>query len=229
MRKQLHCATVKIISLHQLPKVHAVTRISHLCLSSSPQLERTEQRPRFDGSRGACHQFVQELSGRATAPGSDEPSCPAVKLTLHPVGGPRAPRGAIDAVQHSTVRGRVCLCTFSSVAGFCALCKVLPLPKDQQLIETESGTATVAGNGMNAQFGETVHCMAAEPQAVFLRVCVVDRGQEVAYETSCLGRLRVGYRVLNLRSMLGTRIELCHLLVCISFRHEPFSWATARQ
>jgi hypothetical protein len=106
---------------------------------------------------------------------------------------------------------------------------VLPLPKDQQLIETESGTATVAGNGMNAQFGETVHCMAAEPQAVFLRVCVVDRGQEVAYETSCLGRLRVGYRVLNLRSMLGTRIELCHLLVCISFRHEPFSWATARQ
>jgi len=131
--------------------------------------------------------------------GSDEPSCPAVKLTLHPVG------------------------------GFCALCKVLPLPKDQQLIETESGTATVAGNGMNAQFGETVHCMAAEPQAVFLRVCVVDRGQEVAYETSCLGRLRVGYRVLNLRSMLGTRIELCHLLVCISFRHEPFSWATARQ
>ena len=73
--------------------------------------------------------------------------------------------------------------------------------------------------------GETVHCVAAEPHATFLRVSVTERrdragvsnllgegwrdaGQEVAYTIAVLGRLRRGYRVLQLRGLLGTRIEL---------------------
>ena len=86
---------------------------------------------------------------------------------------------------------------------------------------------------MNAAYGESVHqnihCVAAEPHATIVRVSVTDGGQEVAYETAVLGRLRGGYRVLQMRSVLGTRIELCYLLVKISFGSEPNLWATPRQ
>ena len=41
-----------------------------------------------------------------------------------------------------------------------------------------------------------------------------------------LGRLRRGYRVFRLRSMLGTRIELCHLFVKVSFGSEDNKWAS---
>ena len=53
--------------------------------------------------------------------------------------------------------------------------------------------------------------------------------QEVAYETAVLGRLRGGYRVFRLRSMNGTRIELCYLLARISFGSEVNEWATPRE
>eukprot|EP00966_Prymnesium_polylepis_P174736 4043848-Prymnesium_polylepis.2 len=83
-------------------------------------------------------------------------------------------------------------------------------------------------NGMNAQFGVPVHFVAAEPQATFLRVGVIDRGREVACECCVLGRLRGGHRVLQLRGALGTRIELCFLYVTISFGSEPNLWPTSR-
>ena len=83
---------------------------------------------------------------------------------------------------------------------------------------------------MNASFDQTVHCIAAGPDATFLRVSVHDGNrQEVAYETAVLGRLRRGYRILQLRGPLGTRIELCYLFVKISFGKEPNEWANPRQ
>ena len=86
-------------------------------------------------------------------------------------------------------------------------------------------------NGCSARFGETMaHCVAAEPHATFLRVSVSDGGEEVAYETAVLGRLREGYRVFRLRDpSLGTRISLCYLLVHIRFSEVPHQWATARE
>jgi len=116
------------------------------------------------------------------------------------------------------------------MGGFCAISKTLPLP---QSVETETVIPEVAGNGMNAAYGESVHqnihCVAAEPHATIVRVSVTDGGQEVAYETAVLGRLRGGYRVLQMRSVLGTRIELCYLFIKISFGSEPNLWATPRQ
>ena len=82
---------------------------------------------------------------------------------------------------------------------------------------------------MNATFGELVHCVAAEPHGVLLRVGVYDGTQEVAYEIAVLGRLRGGFRVLQLRSMLGTRIELCHLFVHVEHGTEANVRMTARQ
>ena len=82
---------------------------------------------------------------------------------------------------------------------------------------------------MLAGYKRTVHCAAAEPLATFLRVMVVEDGQELAYTTAVLGRLRRGYRVFQLRSMLGTRIELAYILVRITFDSEPNLWISARQ
>ena len=56
-----------------------------------------------------------------------------------------------------------------------------------------------------------------------------DDGEEVAYETAVLGRLRRGYRVLLLRSSLGTRIELCYLFVHVYFGQVINLWPTPRQ
>eukprot|EP00966_Prymnesium_polylepis_P200035 4635753-Prymnesium_polylepis.1 len=88
-------------------------------------------------------------------------------------------------------------------AGFVAFSKTLPLPQN---VEPEISTAVVKGNGMNAPFGDTIHCAASEPHSTFLRIAVMDRQQEVAYESAVLGRLKRGYRVLQLRELLGTPI-----------------------
>ena len=101
----------------------------------------------------------------------------------------------------------------------------LPFPLNA---ETEVALAQREG-GLNSTFDQIVHCVAAEPHAVFLRVGVSDAEQEVAYMTVVLGRLRRGYRVLPLRSPLGTQIEICVLFVKISFGTEDNLWATARQ
>ena len=82
---------------------------------------------------------------------------------------------------------------------------------------------------MNAPLGETIHCVAAEPYASFLHVSVADGGCDVAYEVAVLGRLRRGYRILQLRSVLGTRIELSYVLVRIQFGNELNVWPTPRQ
>jgi len=112
------------------------------------------------------------------------------------------------------------------IAGFCTVSSALPL---RQSVECEIVSAAVEGNGLNAPYGETVHCIAAEPHATFLRVGVIVEGQEVAYETAVLGRLCRGYRVIQMRSAFGTRIELCYVFVRVSFGSEPNFWATPRQ
>jgi len=111
------------------------------------------------------------------------------------------------------------------IGGFCAISQVLPLqPNPGREIELPCKS-----NGMNTAFGETIHCVAAEPHTTFLRIFVSDGGQQVAFESAVLGRLRHGYRVFQLRSLLGTRIELCHLFVKISVGDEPNLWSNPRQ
>jgi len=113
-----------------------------------------------------------------------------------------------------------------AIGGFHLISNTLPLPA---IGETRVAISP-RDNGMNATFGgEEVHCVAAEPNAVFLRLGVMDGRQEVACDTVVLGRLRPGYRTLQLRSSLGTRIELAYLLVHVSFSRETHIWATPKQ
>jgi hypothetical protein len=87
-------------------------------------------------------------------------------------------------------------------AGWCTISSSLPLP---ETIETEISLSPNNGDaGVNSVFNDSVHCAAAEPHTVFIRVGVVDGGQEVSYETLPLGRLRRGYRVFQMRGMLGS-------------------------
>ena len=116
---------------------------------------------------------------------------------------------------------RTCLVLVAT--GFCAVSKVLPLP---QTAEAETSTSAVMGNGINAPVNIRVHCIAAEPDATFLRLCVIDGKHEVAFESVVLGRLRHGYRVFQMRGWLGTRIELCFIFVRIAFGTEPNLWPT---
>jgi len=177
-RDRLHRCTLEIISLHNLPKCR-------------------EQRPRFDGSRSACHLYVPELSGAAAPPDGAAAVSSSLKLhfSVHPIG------------------------------GFCAISKTLPLPHE---IETDVEVHAPKGDRVNVSFGENIHCVAAEPHATFLHMSVVDGVKEVAYDCFVLGRLRRGYRVIQMRSSLGTRIELCYLLVCFSFGCEVQLWSTPR-
>jgi len=116
--------------------------------------------------------------------------------------------------------------TLHPIGGICALYRTLPFDES---IATELELSR-HDSGMNAEIGETIHCVAAEPHATFLRVGVVDGRQgEVAYESYVLGRLSGGYRVLKLRDIMGTRIELAYLFVKISFGMEANLWLTLRQ
>mmetsp|Transcript_35783 Transcript_35783/g.94010 ORF Transcript_35783/g.94010 Transcript_35783/m.94010 type:complete len:182 (-) Transcript_35783:1326-1871(-) len=69
-RDTLHRTTFALLSLHNLPK-------------------RCERRPRFDGSRGACHGYAPELSGASTPPNDVAHYSPCLTLSLHPIGGNR--------------------------------------------------------------------------------------------------------------------------------------------
>ena len=150
--------------------------------------QRGERRPSLEGSRRNCHAYRPELSGTAAPPSSVEPSSPAITVSMHPIG------------------------------GCCAVSRKMPMLPSTG---TEVTTNSVGNNGLNPCFDTPVYCVAAEPHSCFVRFSVVDTGhprsreQEVAYDVVVLGRLRRGYRVLQLRSELGTRIELCYLLVCI--------------
>ena len=110
------------------------------------------------------------------------------------------------------------------IGGFCSVSTELP----PSHIRSEHVTAAVQQNGRRPRFGETIHCLAVEPYQVFLHVAIVDNNmiEEVPYETVVLGRLRPGYRVLQLRNRRGTRIEFCFLFVKISFGREDHKWAT---
>jgi len=113
-----------------------------------------------------------------------------------------------------------------SIGGFFAMSSVLPIP--QHRTETEL-TLPAATNGLNAYIGERIHCVAAEPHAVFLRIGVVDGRRELAFEVAVLGRLRRGYRVMCLRAPLGTRIELAYLFLRIDLACDvPNLWAPPR-
>ena len=83
-------------------------------------------------------------------------------------------------------------------------------------------TQAVEKSGFNACFSNElpVHCLAAEPRETLLRVGVWDHGTLVAYDTLVLGTLRAGHRCIQLRSRLGTRIELCHLFVHVALGEE---------
>jgi len=176
-RRFLHCVTLHVISLHNLPK-------------------RGERRPHYSGSRSACHDYHPELSGDSAPPSGANPSSPSLSISLHPIGG---------------------VCGLSRSFSF------------HENMETELALSS-RDNGMNAEINDEIHCIAAEPHATILRVGVVDGLQgEVAYEVAMLGRLRGGFRIFQLRSVFGTRIELCYLFVKISFAMEPNLWLTLRQ
>jgi len=174
-REQLHSAKIEILSLHNCPKLR-------------------ERRPLLAGRREECHRYEPELSGTGALPDPSEPSSPAIRVTLHPIG------------------------------GFCAVWSSDAPPSRESAANLEHCTTPVSVNGLNASFSESVQCLAAEPRAVALRLAVVVGEQEVAYETCILSRLRLGFRVFRLRSALGTRIELAYLFVKISVRCVPNHW-----
>eukprot|EP00966_Prymnesium_polylepis_P045373 1050537-Prymnesium_polylepis.1 len=114
-----------------------------------------------------------------------------------------------------------------TLAGFCAVSNTLPVPQNAE--NAALVKPVLSGNGLAATFGETIQVVCGEPHATFLRVGVIDNGNEIAYEAAVLGRLRCGYRVFPLRGSHGTRIELAYLFVRISFWNEQNRSATARQ
>eukprot|EP00966_Prymnesium_polylepis_P122137 2823289-Prymnesium_polylepis.2 len=78
-------------------------------------------------------------------------------------------------------------------------------------------------------FGQKLHLVAAEPESTFVRLAVSDARQDVAFAVAMLGRLCRGYRIFQLRSPLGTRIELCYLLVRVTVGSELNLWLSPRQ
>jgi len=113
-----------------------------------------------------------------------------------------------------------------TIGGFCAVSKSRTPPHHN--VEAELDLLPKS-NGLYATFGAVVHCFAAEPRATFLRIGVADHGTEVAFATAVVGRLKRGWRVFQLRSHFGTRIELCYLFVNISFGSEPNMFFSPRQ
>jgi len=176
-------------------------RVSIEALSLHNLPKKGERRPDLKGSRGACHKFAPELSSVYSLPDASEPTTFSIKLSLHPIGG------------------------FSAVSG------ELPLPTDGHDRGNEMCSLDlVDNNGLSAPLAKTYHCLAAEPDATFLRLAIVDNdGVDLAYETAVLSRLRRGYRVFRMRDELGTRIQLCHVLVKISFGSEANQFVTATQ
>ena len=111
-----------------------------------------------------------------------------------------------------------------AIGGEC--CASPPLPPKEEA-RTRFQTPSAPGNGLNPSWGHMVHCVAAEPDETILRLSVSDGDTEVAYECVLVGVLRPGYRCIPLRSKLGTRIELCYLVVHISLCEIPNPWAPA--
>ena len=119
LREEVHVASITIVSLHNFPKVrgaltHALEALYRVCTANclamrvsrgqlmaspstrgsrfaihSPSKQRGECRPRFDGSRGECHQYAPELSGAFAPPNKRDQSYPTIRLSMHAVGGTR--------------------------------------------------------------------------------------------------------------------------------------------
>ena len=201
-RDSLRRVTIEVLSLHNLPK-------------------RGERRPRLEGSRGDCHKyFPEELSGIRALPDASEPSTAGVEFSVHSIGGFCSIRSTATADPRGSDEPPPAVSRAASLSS-------LPV---EQTMDQWSPRATATKNGLNATFAQaTLHCLASEPNETFLRVVALDGKEAVAYETAVLGRLRRGYRVFQLRSELGTRIEQCYLLVKISFGREPNQWPAPSQ
>ena len=212
-------------------------------------MQRRERRPRLDGSRSDCHKVEPELSGTSAPSTRSEASSPAITLSVHPIGGtpllrhppavcsdsPACPdltqQWGVAPPQSQLFADRLGI-NHVRLAGFCAVSTTLPVPMTPEtdtIVTSADGQSSRRGGGLNHRFGKTVYCVAAEPEATFMRLGVSDGGPEVAYEICVLGRMCRGFRIFQLRSMLGTRIELAYVLVRISFRSEPNLWLTPRQ
>ena len=195
-RDMLRRVTIEVLSLHNLPK-------------------RGERRPRLDGSRARCHKYYgAKLSGTSAPPDASDPSTAGLQFSVHSIGG----FCAISSTETAERRGSDLPPALLRAASLASL----PV---EQTVDQWSTRATVTKNGLNATFAQTtLHCLASEANETFLRVVALDGKEAVAYETAVLGRLRRGYRVFQMRSKLGTRIEQCYLLVKISFGSEPNHW-----
>ena len=180
------------------PAREVVTRLALRIISLHQLPTAGERRPHTAGRRAASHEHVRHLT---------DSSVPT--------------KASAAAVSSPSVRVEL-----HALAGFCCASEAeRPTGSD---IPTQFKTAPVRGNGLAAYYGDTVHCIAAEPLSTVLRVVVVDGESEVAYETAVLGALRTGYRCFQLRQpRTGTRIELCSLLVHIEATEEPHLWAEA--
>eukprot|EP00966_Prymnesium_polylepis_P232839 5385042-Prymnesium_polylepis.2 len=202
-REQLRRTTVRTLSLHQLPKVSACK------------------------SYPACHciRISRILIPVCTQHGEHRPNYSGSRSECHKyaqeLSGSFAPPNKREA-SSPQVRW-----TIHAIGGFTAVSKALPLQQgdDAQMI----ALTAAKGNGLNVNINEVLHFVAAEPHATFVRVSVIEGKQELAYESAVLGRLRGGYRIFQLRSCFGTRIELCYLFAKISFGTEINKWATTRQ
>lgn len=183
-------------STDQCPPVRQFLHRATIDIISLHNLPKTgEQRPRLKGRRSGCHQWhAAELTGSFAPPDASIPSSPMITVSLHAIG------------------------------GFCGIFRDLSIPPPPEEVAVFYKTAAVQNNGLNALFDESVHCVAAEPDATFMRIGVSDGDQEVVYETAVLGRLRRGYRVFRMRNAFGTRVELCYLLVHIEFGKEANNW-----
>lgn len=91
-RDGLHCTIIEVLSLHKgrvCPRPSISVHYKHAFpnLDVCPLRQHGEQRPRFSGSRSACHEYHRELSGAARPPTSDNPSSPVLSFCVHPIGG----------------------------------------------------------------------------------------------------------------------------------------------
>lgn len=181
------------------PARETLRRVSFKVISLHHLPARGEVRPFTAGGRhAACHAFESSLSVR---------------------GGAVPPKASAAGVVSPSIQLEL-----YAIGGFCCISDCTQ-PEASKL-QTRYRTRSVDGNGLAAEFGQTVHCLAAEPRETVLRVVVFDGEAEVAYETAVLGALRSGYRCFQLRHMrTGTRIELCSLLVHIEIAEEPHLWA----
>eukprot|EP00966_Prymnesium_polylepis_P061671 1431137-Prymnesium_polylepis.1 len=122
-------------------------------------LQRGEQRPRYNGEREDCHKYHPELSGPSVMPDNQNPSCPAISISLHPVGGAPLLQPAIDPLQKGRTTQPFAAaaslfstrCSARRPAGFCAVSDVLPLAPNAEV----EISVPPEQNGMRASFGDT--------------------------------------------------------------------------